>query len=158
MNNNIINTSPELCFELSEDQQLIRDSVRDFAERHIAPDVKKRDSAKKFPHKLVEKLADQGLLGMVYPEKYNGGGVDNISYCLMIEEIARWDASLALTVASHTSLGSGHIALAGNEEQKKQFLTPLAEGKKLAAWCLTEPASGSDASDMNTTAVKKGDQ
>src|SRR5699024_9767424 len=158
MNNNIINTSPELCFELSEDQQLIRDSVRDFAERHIAPDVKKRDSAKKFPHKLVEKLADQGLLGMVYPEKYNGGGVDNVSYCLMIEEIARWDASLALTVASHTSLASGHIALAGNDQQKEKYLSQLTTGEALGAWCLTEPGSGSDASGMKTTAVKKDDK
>jgi alkylation response protein AidB-like acyl-CoA dehydrogenase len=144
--------------ELSEDQLLIRDSVREFANRYIAPDVKERDAAKKFPHELVKKLADQGLMGMIHPEKYNGGGVDNVSYCLMIEEIARWDASLALTVASHTSLASGHIALAGNHEQKEKYLSRLTTGKALGAWCLTEPGSGSDASGMKTTAVKKGDK
>src|SRR5699024_5320869 len=119
---------------------------------------KERDAAKKFPHDLVKKVAEQGLMGMVYDEKYGGGGIDHISFCLAIEEIARWDASLALTVASHTSLASGHIALAGTEEQKEKYLTPLAKGKKLGAWCLTEPGSGSDASGMKTTAVKKGDK
>lgn|SRR5699024_7385123 len=145
-------------FALSEEQQLIRNSVRDFSERYVKPGVKQRDQQKSFPHDIVQQLGERGFLGMIHPPAFGGGGVDNISFCLAIEEIARWDASLALTVASHTSLGSGHIALAGNEEQKKQFLTPLAEGKKLAAWCLTEPGSGSDASDMKTTAVKKGDQ
>src|SRR5699024_3584913 len=111
-------------FALSEEQQLIRDSVRDFADRHIAPGVKERDASKEFPHELVQQLAQQGLLGMVHPTKYGGGGVDNVSYCLMIEEIARWDASLALTVASHTSLASGHIALAGNHQQKAKYLPP----------------------------------
>lgn len=141
-------------FKLTEEQQLIRDSVRDFTERYVAPDVKKRDAEKKFPHTIIEQLAEQGLMGMVHPTEFGGGGVDTISFCLAIEEIARWDASLALTVASHTSLASGHIALAGNREQKEKYLTPLAEGKKLGAWCLTEPGSGSDASGLKTTAVK----
>lgn len=145
-------------FEFSEDQKLIRNSVRDFASRYIAPGVKERDAAKKFPHDLVKKLADQGLMGMVHPEKYNGGGVDNVSYCLMLEEIARWDASLALTVASHHSLASGHIALAGNEKQKEKYLSKLTTGEALGAWCLTEPGSGSDASGMKTTAVKNRDK
>lgn len=146
-----------LSFELSEEQKLIRDSIKDFVERHVAPDVKKRDASKQFPHDLVKKLAEQGFMGMVHPEKFGGGGVDHVSFCLAIEEIARWDASLALTVASHTSLASGHIALAGSEAQKEKYLTPLASGEKLGAWCLTEPGSGSDASGMKTTAVKKGD-
>ena len=149
--------SSQLSFELSEEQQLIRDSVKDFTERHVAPGVKERDAQKEFPHDLVQKLADQGFMGMVHPEKYGGGGVGHLSFCLAIEEIARWDASLALTLASHTSLASGHIALAGSEEQKEKFLTPLARGEKLGAWCLTEPGSGSDASGMKTTAVKSGD-
>lgn len=147
-----------LSFELSEEQQLIRDSVKDFVERHVAPGVKERDAGKEFPHDIVEKLADQGFMGMVHPEKYDGGGVGHVSFCLAIEEIARWDASLALTVASHTSLASGHIALAGNESQKEKYLAPLARGEKLGAWCLTEPGSGSDASGMKTTAVKKRDK
>ncbi len=154
----VLNPPKGLSFELSEDQQLIRDSVRDFAERHIKPNVKERDASKEFPHELVQQLAGQGLMGMVHDEKFGGGGVSNVSFCLMLEEIARWDASLALTVASHTSLASGHIALAANEEQKSIYLTPLAQGEKLGAWCLTEPGSGSDASGMKTTAVKKGDK
>lgn len=158
MSTDILSPAYSLSFELSEDQQLIRDSVRDLAERHIAPDVKKRDAAKKFPYDLIELLAGQGLLGMVHPEEYGGGGIDNVSFCLVIEEIARWDASLALTVASHTSLASGHIALAGSHEQKLKYLVPLAKGEKLGAWCLTEPGSGSDASGLKTTAVKKGDK
>jgi len=158
MSTNVKERQQDYSFELTEDQQLIRNSVRDFANRYIAPEVKERDAAKKFPHDLVKKVAEQGLMGMVYDEKYGGAGADNVSLCLMIEEIARWDASLALTVASHTSLASGHIALAGTEEQKEKYLTPLAKGKKLGAWCLTEPGSGSDASGMKTTAVKKGDK
>ncbi|MDX1618906.1 MAG: acyl-CoA dehydrogenase family protein [Balneolaceae bacterium] len=157
MSTDVIKETPSLSFELSEEQQLIRDSVRELAERHIAPDVKERDAAKEFPHDLIELLAGQELLGMIHPEEYGGGGVDNVSFCLALEEIARWDASLALTVASHTSLASGHIALAGSPDQKKNYLTPLARGEKLGAWCLTEPGSGSDASGLKTTAVKKGE-
>ncbi len=144
-------------FEYSEEQQLIRDAIKDFTERYVAPGVKERDSQKKFPSDIVKRLAEQGFMGMIHPEKFGGGGVDTISFCLAIEEIARWDASLALTVASHTSLASGHIALAGDKSQKEQYLTPLAKGKKLGAWCLTEPGSGSDASGLKTTAIKKGD-
>ena len=141
-------------FSLSEEQQLIRNSIRDFTERYIAPGVKERDAEKTFPRDIVQKLAGQGMLGMTHPEKYGGGGIDHISFCLAIEEIARWDASLALTVASHTSLGSGHIAMAGSHEQKEKYLTPLAKGEKLSAWCLTEPGSGSDVSGLKTTAVE----
>lgn len=146
-----------MSFDLSEDQMMIRDSVRDFATRHIAPDVIKRDTEKVFPHEIIEMLAGQGLMGIYHDEKYGGAGFDTISFCLALEEIARWDASLALTVASHTSLGSGHIALAGTDAQKTKYLTPLARGEKLAAWCLTEPGSGSDSSGLKTTAEKQGD-
>lgn len=158
MSTDVLQQKSSLSFELSEEQQMIRDSVRDFASRYIAPGVRQRDANKEFPHDIVKQLADQGLLGMVHEEQYNGGGVGHVSFCLMIEEIARWDASLALTVASHTSLASGHIALAGNHQQKKKFLSQLTTGDKLGAWCLTEPGSGSDASGMKTTAVKKGDK
>ncbi|MGM0547143.1 MAG: acyl-CoA dehydrogenase family protein [Bacteroidota bacterium] len=158
MSTDVLNRPTELSFELSEEQQLIRDSIKDFVERHVAPGVKERDTSKEFPHDLVKQLAEQGFMGMVHPEKYGGGGVGHVSFCLAIEEIARWDASLALTVASHTSLASGHIALAANESQKEKYLTPLAKGEKLGAWCLTEPGSGSDASGMKTTAIKKGDK
>ncbi len=145
-------------FELSEDQQMIRDTAREFVNRYVAPTVIERDATKKFPHDLIKLLAGQGFLGINHEEEYGGAGFDTISFCLVIEEIARWDASLALTVASHTSLGGGHIALSGTHQQKLNYLKPLASGEKLAGWCLTEPGSGSDASGLKTTAIKKGDK
>ncbi|MEX1121602.1 MAG: acyl-CoA dehydrogenase family protein [Balneolales bacterium] len=144
-----------LHFAFSEDQQLIRESVKDFVERHVAPGVMERDENHEFPHELIAMLAEQNLMGMVYEEKYGGGGIDTISFTLALEEIARWDASLALTVGSHTSLCSGHINFAGTEAQKEKYLIPLASGEKLGGWALTEPGSGSDSSGMKTTAVKK---
>ncbi|MDZ7719035.1 MAG: acyl-CoA dehydrogenase family protein [Balneolaceae bacterium] len=156
MNLNLLEKKNDLSFELSQDHQMIRDSVRDFTERHIAPDVIERDQKKEFPHDIIKMLADQGLLGIYHSEEYGGAGFDTVSFCLALEEIARWDASIALTVASHTSLASGHIALAGNHQQKKKYLTPLAKGEKLGGWCLTEPGSGSDSSNLSTTATKEG--
>ncbi|MEX2464218.1 MAG: acyl-CoA dehydrogenase family protein, partial [Balneolaceae bacterium] len=158
MNLNLLERTNNISFELTEDHQMIRDSVRDFVERHVAPTVIERDAKKEFPHEIVEMLADQGLLGIYHEEKYGGAGFDTISFCLALEEIARWDASLALTVASHTSLGTGHIALAGNHDQKMKYMPDLTSGKKLAAWCLTEPGSGSDSSGLKTMAVREGDQ
>lgn len=151
----MLEPSNQLSFELSEDQHMLREAVREFVDRYVAPTVIERDTKKQFPRHLVDMLAKQGLMGINYEEKYGGAGFDTVSFCLVIEEIARWDASLALTIASHTSLGSGHIALAGTEEQKKKYLTPLAKGEKLAGWCLTEPGSGSDVSGLKTTAIKK---
>ncbi|MDR9365816.1 MAG: acyl-CoA dehydrogenase family protein [Balneolaceae bacterium] len=157
MNLNLLEKKNDLSFELSEDHQMIRDSVRVFAERHIAPEAIERDQKKEFPHQIIQMLADQGLLGIYHSEEYGGSGFDTVSFCLALEEIARWDASIALTVASHTSLASGHIALAGNHQQKKKYLTPLAKGEKLGGWCLTEPGSGSDSSNLSTMATKEGD-
>ncbi|MFD2532019.1 acyl-CoA dehydrogenase family protein [Gracilimonas halophila] len=148
----------ELSFELTDDQKMIRDSVKEFVERNVAPTVMERDNTKEFPHEIVKQLGDLGMLGIYHEEQYGGGGFDVVSFCLVLEEIARWDASLALTVASHTSLGTGHIALAGNHEQKLKYMPELTSGEKLAAWCLTEPGSGSDASGMKTTAIKDGDK
>lgn len=147
-----------LSFDLTEDQELIRDSARDFTQQFVKPGVMERDEKKEFPHNLVKQLGEMGLMGMVHPEEYGGSGADAVSFALVLEEIARWDASLALTVASHTSLCSAHIAIAGTHEQKQRFLTPLAEGTVLGGWGLTEPGSGSDASGMKTTAVKDGDE
>lgn len=157
MNLNLLEKNNYLSFELTEDHKMIRDTVRDFAERYIAPNAIERDQKKEFPHEIIKMLADQGLLGIYHDEKYGGAGFDTVSFCLALEEIARWDASIALTVASHTSLASGHIALAGNHHQKETYLTPLAKGLKLGGWCLTEPGTGSDASDLKTTATKDGD-
>jgi len=148
----------ELSFELTEDQKMIRDSVKEFVERNVAPTVMDRDNSKEFPHDIVKQLGELGMLGIYHDEQYGGGGFDVVSFCLALEEIARWDASLALTVASHTSLGTGHIAVAGNHEQKMKYMPTLTSGEKLAAWCLTEPGSGSDASGMKSTAIKKGDK
>ena len=148
----------ELSFELTEDQKMIRDSVKEFVERTVAPSVMERDNSKEFPHDIVKQLGDLGMLGIYHEEQYGGAGFDVVSFCLALEEIARWDASLALTVASHTSLGTGHIAIAGNHDQKLKYMPDLTKGKKLAAWCLTEPGSGSDASGMKSTAIKEGDK
>ncbi|HKI47542.1 MAG TPA: acyl-CoA dehydrogenase family protein [Balneolales bacterium] len=145
----------KLSFDLTEDQQLIRDSVRDFVERYVAPGVVERDEEKKFPHDLIAQMREMNLLGMYHDEKYGGGGTDVVSFVLALEEIARWDASLALTMASHTSLCSGHIAIAGNEGQKKKYLSQLTSGEVLGGWGLTEPGSGSDSSGMKTTAEFK---
>lgn len=146
-----------LSFDLTEDQELIRETARDFTEQFVAPGVMDRDQSKEFPHELVARLGEMGLMGMVHPEAYGGAGADAVSFALVLEEIGRWDASLALTVASHTSLCSAHIALAGSHEQKQKYLTPLTRGEILGGWGLTEPGSGSDASGMKTTAVRDGD-
>jgi alkylation response protein AidB-like acyl-CoA dehydrogenase len=151
-------TPAGLNFDLSEDQQLIKESIRDFVEQRVAPTVMERDESCEFPHDIVNELAGMNMLGIYHEEKYGGAGFDTMSFAIVLEEIARWDASLALTVASHTSLCSAHIALAGNEEQKMKYLTRLTTGEALGAWALTEPGSGSDASKMKTTAVKKGDK
>ncbi|MCJ8344226.1 acyl-CoA dehydrogenase family protein, partial [bacterium] len=144
-------------FELTEDQKMIQDMVRDFAKKYVAPGILERDTSMEFPHDLVAKLAEQGLMGMVYPEEYGGAGVDTISFALAIEELARYDGSLALTVASHTSLCTGHIAQFASQELKDKYMPDLVSGKKLGGWGLTEAGSGSDASGMKTTAVLDGD-
>jgi alkylation response protein AidB-like acyl-CoA dehydrogenase len=145
-------------FELTEQQKMIRDTVRDFARDQIRPHAEQWDEEESFPRELFHKLGELGIMGMNIPEEYGGSGLDYVSAALAVEEIARQDGSAALTVASHNSLGSGHIYLAGTEEQKQKYLPELASGEKLAAWGLTEPGSGSDASGMRTTAERKGDK
>jgi alkylation response protein AidB-like acyl-CoA dehydrogenase len=144
-------------FELNEEQKLIRNTVRDFAKTHIKPHAEEWDENEEFPRELFSKLGDLGIMGVTIPEKYGGAGLDYVSYAIAIEELARYDGSAALTVASHNSLGSGHIYLAGTEAQKEKYLPKLARGEELAAWGLTEPGSGSDASGMNTKAERNGD-
>jgi alkylation response protein AidB-like acyl-CoA dehydrogenase len=145
-------------FRLTEAQQAVRRTVRDFADREIRPVAHLFDEKSEFPWEIVNKMAPLGLLGMIFPERYGGAGMDYVSYALALEAIARHDGGLALTVASHTSLCSNHIYLAGTEEQKRRYLVPLALGEKLGAWGLTEPGSGSDASGLQATAVRKGDR
>lgn len=143
-------------FRLSEDQTLLRRSVREFAETEIRPHIREWDETQHFPIELVPKLAALGLLGIQVPEQYGGAGMSAVDYCICIEELARIDPSVALSVAAHNGLCSSHILMFGTEDQKTRFLTPLARGEKIGAWGLTESTSGSDAAGMRTTAVKSG--
>ncbi len=145
-------------FVLTEQQEHLRREIREFAAREIAPHVSEWDETSEFPSDAVKKLGTMGLLGVIFPAQYGGAELGYVDYVLAIEELSAADGSLGLTVAAHNSLGANHIFLAGNEEQKKKYLFPLASGAWLAAWALTEPGSGSDASNARTTAVKRGDR
>jgi alkylation response protein AidB-like acyl-CoA dehydrogenase len=143
-------------FSFTEEQKHLRKSVREFAEGEIAPHVMEWDEVSQFPTELIPKLADMGLLGVIFPEQYGGAGLGYIEYATVIEELARIDGSIGLIVAAHNSLCSNHIFKFATEEQKKRYLVPLAQGKKLGAWSLTEPEAGSDAGGTRTTAVRQG--
>jgi alkylation response protein AidB-like acyl-CoA dehydrogenase len=143
-------------FELAEHHQLLRKTVRDFARAEVAPKAQAWDKEERFPKEIIPRLAELGLLGIRIPEEYGGSGLDVLSYAICVEEIARVDGSLALTVASHNGLGTGHILAFGNEEQKRRYLPMAAKGEWLAAWALTEPGSGSDSASMATTARRDG--
>lgn len=145
-------------FVLTEDQEQLRHAIREFAAREIAPNVMTWDEASAFPLDVVKKLGAMGLLGVIFPAEYGGAGLGYVDYVLAIEELSAVDASVGITVAAHNSLGSNHIFLASNEEQKRKYIPRLASGEWLAAWGLTEPGSGSDASNARTSAVKKGDR
>ena len=141
-------------FRLSEEQEIFRDSVREFCAAEVIPHAGRWDAEGRFPAETVAALGELGLLGMKAPVEYGGQGADAVSIALAIEEVARADGSLALTVASHNSLCTGHILRAGNEEQKRRWVPKLATGQWLGAWCLTEPGSGSDAGGARTRAVR----
>jgi len=143
-------------FRLSEEQELLRRSVREFAETEMRPHVREWDQDQHFPIELMPKLAALGLLGIQFPEQYGGAGMTALDYCICIEELARVDPGVALSVAAHNGLCSAHIALFGNEAQKQKYLVALARGEKIGAWGLTESTSGSDAAGMRTTAAKAG--
>jgi len=143
-----------LDFTFTDEQKHLRKSVREFAEGEIGPHVLEWDEASHFPAETLPKLAEMGLLGVIFPEEYGGAGLGYIEYATVIEELARVDGSVGLFVAAHNSLCSNHIYKFGTEEQKKKYLVPLAQGKKLGAWSLTEPEAGSDASGTRSTAVR----
>jgi alkylation response protein AidB-like acyl-CoA dehydrogenase len=143
-------------FRLTEEQELLRRTVRDFAETEIRPHVREWDEAQHFPSEIMPALAALGLLGIQFPEQYGGAGMAAIDYCICIEELARVDPGLALSIAAHNGLCSAHIFMFGTEEQKQKFLVPLARGEKIGAWGLTESTSGSDAAGMRTTASRAG--
>jgi len=142
-------------FELTEEQQQMKMSVREFAEAEIAPHVMEWDEAQHFPIELKPKLAELGLMGVLFPEEYGGAGLGYVEYAIAIEELSRVDGSVGISVAAHNSLCSNHIYQYGTADQKKKYLTPLASGEHLGAWGLTEPGAGSDASGTRTTAVRK---
>lgn len=144
-------------FRLTEEQEMLRKMIRDFAEEHVAPTAAERDEEERFDRSIFEKMAELGLTGIPWPEEYGGAGADYVSYVLAVEELSRVDASIGVTLSAHVSLASWPIYKFGTEEQKQKFLRPLAEGKKMGAYCLTEPGSGSDSAGMRTTAVKDGD-
>ena len=144
-------------FELSEMHRTIRDTARDFATREIAPSAARWDKEERFPHEIIPKLGALGFLGIRVPEEYGGSGLDTLAYAIIVEEIARADGSLALTVASHNGLGTSHLFTFGSELLRRKYVPRLASGEILGAWALTEPGSGSDAAALTTRAVRKGE-
>ncbi len=146
-------------FQLTEEQNLIRDMVREFAEKEVAPSAQIRDEEERFDRELMfDRLAELGLTGIVFPEEYGGAGADYISYAIAVEELSRVCGSTGVTLSAHLSLGANPIFLFGTEDQKQKFLTPLATGEKMGAFGLTEPSAGSDAGGTKTTAILEGDK
>ncbi len=142
-------------FGLTDEQEQLRREVRAFAEREVAPHVMEWDEKSEFPHAVVKKLGQMGLMGVIFPEELGGAGLGYVEYVLAVEELSRVDGSVGIIVASHNSLCTNHIMVGGNDAQKKRWIPKLASGEWLGAWGLTEPGSGSDAGGMRTTAVKR---
>ena len=148
-----------MYFQLTEEQNLIRETVRNFAENEVAPSAAERDENERFDRELMfDKVAELGLAGIVFPEEFGGAGADYICYAIAVEELSRVCASTGVTLSAHLSLGANPVWLFGSEEQKKKFLTPMAEGSKLGAFGLTEPSAGSDAGGTKTFAVRDGNE
>ena len=145
-------------FQLSDEQQDLRKTVRDFAAREILPNVMKWDEESHFPCETIKHLGQLGLMGIVFPVEYGGAGMGYTEYVIAIEELSRVDGSVGIIVAAHTSLCSNHIFVAGNEEQKRKYIPKLASGEFIGAWGLTEPGSGSDAGGARCSAVRKGNK
>ncbi|TET73168.1 MAG: acyl-CoA dehydrogenase [Candidatus Aminicenantes bacterium] len=144
-------------FLFTQEQEILKDSIRNFADKEILPFVKESDEKGKWPEELTKKLGEMGLLGIVIPPEYSGAGYSNLDYVIILEEISKVDPSVGLVVAAHNSLCSNHLNLFGSEEQKKKYLTRLASGQTLGAWALTEAEAGSDAAALKTKARKEGD-
>jgi hypothetical protein len=147
----------QFLLEFTENQKLIRETLREFAEKNIKPVIMELDEEQKFPFDIMHQLGELGFMGILVPEEYGGAGLGYIEYALIIEELAKVDPSIALGVAAHNGLCTNHINLFGNEYQKKKYLYDLATGKKIGAWGLTESVSGSDASGLKSYALKEGD-
>ena len=147
---------PAMHFDLSPDHELIRRTVREFAEGEVAPVAEELDRTKSFPYEIVAKLGELNLMGIPFPEEYGGGGGDTLAYALAVEELTRVDSSVAITLCAHTSLGTQPIYLFGSEEQKREWLPRLCSGERLGAFGLTEPEAGSDAGNTRTRARLEG--
>ncbi len=144
--------------EFDEDQLSVKNTIREFSEKEIKPRVMEFDESQTFPLDLMHQLGKLGFLGILVPEKFGGAGLGYVEYAIVVEEIARIDPSIALSVAAHNGLCTNHINLFANEIQKNKYLIDLASGRKIGAWGLTEPSSGSDSASMQTTAIKEGNQ
>ncbi len=147
----------KMNFKLSEEHEMIRKMVRDFANKEVAPTAEERDEEERFDRELFDKMAELGLTGIPWPEEYGGIGSDYLAYCIAVEELSRVCASTGVTLSAHTSLAGWPVYTFGTEEQKQKYLRPMAEGSKIGAYGLTEPASGSDAGGMKTNAKEDGD-
>ena len=145
-------------FKLTEEHEMIRKMVRDFALNEVAPTVAERDEEERFDREIFSKMAELGLAGIPWPEQYGGIGSDYLAYCIAVEELSRVDASIGVTLSAHTSLAGWPLYKFGSEEQKQKYLRPMAQGEKIGAYGLTEPGSGSDAGGMRTTAKQVGDE
>src|SRR6201991_5024955 len=142
-----------MLFDLSDDHRLIQETVRDFARNEVAPVAEELDREKRFPYEIVAKLGELGLMGIPFPEEYGGAGADTLAYAIAVEELARGDSAVAITVCAHTSLGTQPIYLFGSEEQKRDWMPELTAGELLGAFGLTEPEAGSDAGNVRTRAT-----
>jgi hypothetical protein len=152
-----LSSEQAIDFELTDDMNMLKQSVREFALAEILPNVMKYDEAQEFPDSIVRKMGELGLLGAVVPSEFGGAALSPIHFVIIMEELSRVDPSIGLTLAAHSGLCIQHILIHGNEQQKNKYLPALATGSSLGSWCLTEPGSGSDASGMKTTAVRDGD-
>lgn len=149
--------SASIEFEMTENQRMVQQMAREFAEKEIRPVMMKYDESMEFPFDIIKKLGELGFLGVIFPEEYGGAGMSYLEYVTVIEEITKVDPSVGLSIAAHNSLCTNHIFLFGNEAQKRKYLPDLASGQKIGAWALTEPTSGSDAGGLLTTAERDGD-
>ncbi len=152
----ILTQAPGMDFDLTDSQKAVQELARNFAEKEMRPVVMKYDESQEFPFEIVQQLAALGFMGIIWPETLEGAGLSELEAIVIIEEIAKVDPSVALTIASHNSLCTGHIMAFASDEQKQKYVPDLASGRKLGAWGLTEPGSGSDAGGMNTFAKKEG--
>ncbi len=149
---------PATVYQGTESMQMVQQTARDFAEKELRPVVRKHDESQEFPHEVMARLGSLGFLGAPFPEEYEGAGLSPLDFTVLVEEIARVDPSVALSVCAHTGLCTSHIFLFGNQDQKKKYLPDLCSGRKLGGWGLTEASSGSDAHGMQTVAVRSGNE